>query len=79
MTKVKALIASGDFRLAEEAARRAGIDVSTINYLRNILNQDSTKEKKQEAAKATPPTPPVPLKETITSVKEQAEKLRQLR
>ena len=75
----KALIASGDFRLAEEAARRAGIDVSTINYLRNILNQDSTKEKKQEAAKATPPTPPVPLKETITSVKEQAEKLRQLR
>lgn len=72
----KALIASGDFRLAEEAARRAGIDVNTINYLRNILNQDTTKEKKQEAAKAAPPTPVVPLQKGITDVKEQAEKLR---
>ena len=72
----KALLASGEFRLAEEAARRAGIDISTINYLRNMLNQDVGKGGQQEETKKELPVAPVPLKQGITSIKEQAAKLK---
>jgi len=62
--------------LAEEAARRAGVDINTLNYLRNILSAPTGTAQKQEASKRKPPEDPVPLKQSITSLKEQAEKLR---
>ena len=71
----KALMASGEFRLAEEAARRAGIDVDTINYLRNILSQEDA-TKVQSASQASPPEDPVPLQQNIRALKAQAQKLR---
>ena len=72
----KELLAGGEFRLAEEAARRAGVDINTLNYLRNILSAPTGTAQKQEASKRKPPEDPVPLKQSITSLKEQAEKLR---
>ena len=68
-------MASGEFRLAEEAARRAGIDVDTINYLRNILSQEDA-TKVQSASQASPPEDPVPLQQNIRALKAQAQKLR---
>lgn len=75
----KDLLANGEFRLAEEAARRAGVDINTINYLRNILTAPTGTAEKQEASKKKPPENPVPLKQSITSLKAQAEKLRNQR
>ena len=75
----KDLLAGGEFRLAEEAARRAGVDINTLNYLRNILSAPTGTAQKQEASKKKPPEDPVPLKQSITSLKAQAEKLRNQR
>ena len=41
------LLASGDFKLAEEAALRVGVDSETLAYLRQILNQNISGEIKQ--------------------------------
>ena len=43
----KELLASGDFKLAEEAALRVGVDSETLAYLRQILNQNISGEIKQ--------------------------------
>ena len=75
----KDLLASGEFRLAEEAARRAGIDAATINYLRNILDAPTASPQQQEASKKEPPVAPVPLQQNIRALKAQAEKLRNQR
>ena len=71
----KDLLANGEFRLAEEAARRAGIDVDTLNYLRNILTQEN-KTKVQSASQTPPPTDPVDMEKTIRNLEEQAKRLR---
>ncbi len=75
----KDLLASGEFRLAEEAARRAGVDKATINYLRNILDAPTDSPQQQEASKKEPPVAPVPLQQNIRALKAQAEKLRNQR
>tara|TARA_B100001123_G_scaffold95876_1_gene110435 strand:+ start:1045 stop:3099 length:2055 start_codon:yes stop_codon:yes gene_type:complete len=71
----KDLLANSEFRLAEEAARRAGIDVDTIKYLRNILTQEN-KTKVESASQTSPPTDPVDMEKTIRNLEEQAKRLR---